>query len=75
MLAIGICMKFLFIHIQETYFCRQTKMSVINDENSEELRKSAVMTPSLVLDYENWLATLGLYFFQIWSNNDKITQK
>ena len=50
-------------------------MSVINDENSEELRKSAVMTPSLVLDYENWLATLGLYFFQIWSNNDKITQK
>ena len=37
-------------------------MGVINGEKSEELRKSAVMTPSLVLDYENWLATLGILF-------------
>ena len=38
--------KFVFIHVKETYFHRQTKMGDIIGEISEELKKSAVMAPS-----------------------------
>ena len=34
-------------------------MGEINGENSEELRESPVMVPSLILVDENWLDTLG----------------